>query len=163
MQILMFIRIFEMHRLWKCEYCEYILRQSVQCIVYSGIKVLIEYVPSNCFITRFRAAINVLVGPCCPALLCSLNSDNDCRYSSQTRWRVTLWLSEHRRELAREACLRQLSDDDRLQWNTVRYSTRIRHNATNWRVKVRRKISTKFSYVIFAFADERFCQVLNVF
>ena len=23
----------------------------------------------NCFITRFRAAVSVLVGPCCPALL----------------------------------------------------------------------------------------------
>jgi len=36
---------------------------------------------------------------------------------------VTLQFSEHRRELAREACLRQLSDGDRLQWNKVRYST----------------------------------------
>ena len=27
------------------------------------------YVPSNCFITRFRAAVSVLVRPCCPALL----------------------------------------------------------------------------------------------
>ena len=120
MQILMFIRIFEMHRLWKCEYCEYILRQSVQCIVYSGIKVLIEYVPSNCFITRFRAAINVLVGPCCPALLCSLNSVNDCRYMSQTRWRVTLQLSEHRRELAREACF---ATAIRRRSSTVEYGT----------------------------------------
>jgi len=53
----------------------------------------------------------------------SLNSDNACRYSLQTRWRVTLRLSEHHRELAREACLRQLSDGDRLQWNMVRCST----------------------------------------
>ena len=32
---------------------------------------MIEYVslPSNCFITRFRAAVSDLVGPCCPALL----------------------------------------------------------------------------------------------
>ena len=30
---------------------------------------LIEYVPNNCFITRFRAAVSVLVWPCCPALL----------------------------------------------------------------------------------------------
>jgi len=29
---------------------------------------VIEYVPSNCFITRFRAAVSVLVG-CCPAVL----------------------------------------------------------------------------------------------
>ena len=29
----------------------------------------IEYVPSNCFITRFDAAVSVLVGPRCPALL----------------------------------------------------------------------------------------------
>jgi len=42
-----------------------------------------------------------------------MNSDNACRYSLQTRWRVTLRFSEHRRELAREACLRQLSDADR--------------------------------------------------
>ena len=26
-------------------------------------------VPSNCFIKRFRTAVSVLVGPCCPALL----------------------------------------------------------------------------------------------
>jgi len=45
------------------------------------------------------------------------------RNSSQARWRVTLRFSEHRRELAREACLRQLSYGDRLQWNMVRYST----------------------------------------
>jgi len=30
---------------------------------------VVEYVPSNCFIERFRAAVSVLVGPCCPALL----------------------------------------------------------------------------------------------
>ena len=30
---------------------------------------MIEYVPSNCFITRFGAAVSVLVGHCCPALL----------------------------------------------------------------------------------------------
>ena len=29
---------------------------------------MIEHVPSNCFITRFRAAVSVLVGPRCPAL-----------------------------------------------------------------------------------------------
>jgi len=34
-----------------------------------------------------------------------------------------LRLSEHRRELAREACLRQLPDGDRLQWYMTRYST----------------------------------------
>ena len=28
-----------------------------------------SYVPSNCFIERLRAAVSVLVGPCCPALL----------------------------------------------------------------------------------------------
>jgi len=28
-----------------------------------------KYVHSNCSITRFRAAVSVLVGPCCPALL----------------------------------------------------------------------------------------------
>ena len=30
---------------------------------------MVEYVPSNSFIERFRAAVSVLVGPCCPALL----------------------------------------------------------------------------------------------
>jgi len=30
---------------------------------------VVEYVHSNCFIKRFRAAVSVLVGPCCPALL----------------------------------------------------------------------------------------------
>jgi len=30
---------------------------------------VIEYVPSNCFIQYFRAAVSVVVGPCCPALL----------------------------------------------------------------------------------------------
>ena len=28
-----------------------------------------QYAPSNCFIKRFRTAVSVLVGPCCPALL----------------------------------------------------------------------------------------------
>jgi len=49
----------------------------------------------------------------------SLNSD----IRRKTRWRVRLRFSEHRRELAREACLRQLSDGDRLQWNITRYTT----------------------------------------
>ena len=30
---------------------------------------MIEYVPGNCFITRFKAVVSALVGPCCPALL----------------------------------------------------------------------------------------------
>ena len=30
---------------------------------------MIEDVLSDCFITRFRAAVSVVVGPCCPALL----------------------------------------------------------------------------------------------
>ena len=32
---------------------------------------MVEYIPNNCFIrrTRFSAAVSVLVGPCCPALL----------------------------------------------------------------------------------------------
>jgi len=29
----------------------------------------------NCFITRFRAAVSVLVGPCCPALLNYIDVD----------------------------------------------------------------------------------------
>jgi len=36
---------------------------------------VIEYVPSNCFITRFRAAVSVLVGPCCPTLLNCVDVD----------------------------------------------------------------------------------------
>jgi len=34
-----------------------------------------ENVPSNCFITRFTAAVSVLVGPCCPALLNCMDAD----------------------------------------------------------------------------------------
>jgi len=36
-----------------------------------------EYVglPSNCFITRFRAAVNVLARSCCPALLNCVDVD----------------------------------------------------------------------------------------
>jgi len=30
---------------------------------------VVEYASSNCFIERFRAAVSVLVGPCCPALI----------------------------------------------------------------------------------------------
>ena len=30
---------------------------------------MIDYVPSDCFITRFRTAVSVLVRSCCPALL----------------------------------------------------------------------------------------------
>ena len=30
---------------------------------------MIDFVPSNCFITRFGAAVSVLVRPCCPAVL----------------------------------------------------------------------------------------------
>ena len=36
---------------------------------------MIEYVPSNCFITCFRAAVGVLVGPCCPAVLNCIDVD----------------------------------------------------------------------------------------
>jgi len=53
----------------------------------------------------------------------SLNSGNARRYSSQAGWRVMQRLSEHRRELVREECLRQLPGGDRLQWNVIRYST----------------------------------------
>jgi len=53
----------------------------------------------------------------------SLNSGNARRYSSQARCRVLPRVSEHRRELVREACLRQLPGGDRLQWNVVRYYT----------------------------------------
>ena len=31
--------------------------------------------PSNCFIKRFRAAVSVLVGPCCPAHLNCIDVD----------------------------------------------------------------------------------------
>jgi len=36
---------------------------------------VVEYVPSNCFIQRFRAAVSVLVGPCCPTLLNCIDVD----------------------------------------------------------------------------------------
>ena len=36
---------------------------------------MIGYVPSNCFVTRFRAAVSVVVGPCCPALLNCIDVD----------------------------------------------------------------------------------------
>jgi len=35
----------------------------------------LEYVPNNCFITRFRAAVSVVVGRCCPALLNCIDVD----------------------------------------------------------------------------------------
>jgi len=34
-----------------------------------------ECVPGNFFITRFRTAVSVLVGPCCPALLNYIDVD----------------------------------------------------------------------------------------
>jgi len=36
---------------------------------------VIEYLPSNCFIKCIRAAVSVLVGPCCPALLNCIDAD----------------------------------------------------------------------------------------
>jgi len=36
---------------------------------------VIEYVPNNCFIKHARAAISVLVGPCCSALLNCIDAD----------------------------------------------------------------------------------------
>jgi len=36
---------------------------------------VVEYVPSNCFIKRFRAVVSVVVGPCCPALLNCIDVD----------------------------------------------------------------------------------------
>ena len=36
---------------------------------------MVEYVHSNCFTERFRAAVSVLVGPCCPALLNCIDVD----------------------------------------------------------------------------------------
>jgi len=36
---------------------------------------VVEYVPSNCFVKRFRAAVSVLVGPSCPALLNYIDVD----------------------------------------------------------------------------------------
>jgi len=35
----------------------------------------LEYVRNNCFITRLRAAVSVLVGPCCPAVLNCIDVD----------------------------------------------------------------------------------------
>jgi len=37
--------------------------------------LLIEYVPINCFIKRFRAAVIVLYRPCCPAVLNCIDVD----------------------------------------------------------------------------------------
>jgi len=34
-----------------------------------------EYVPSNSFIKRLRAAVSVVVGPCCPAPLNCIDVD----------------------------------------------------------------------------------------
>ena len=36
---------------------------------------MVEYVPSNCFIQRFRAPVSVLVRPCSPALLNCIDVD----------------------------------------------------------------------------------------
>ena len=36
---------------------------------------MVEYVPSNCFIKRFRAAVSVHVGRCYPALLNCIDVD----------------------------------------------------------------------------------------
>jgi len=36
---------------------------------------MVEYVPSNCFIQRFRAPVSVLVRPCYPALLNCIDVD----------------------------------------------------------------------------------------
>jgi len=36
---------------------------------------VIEHVPNNCYTERFRAAVSVLVGPCCPALLNYIDVD----------------------------------------------------------------------------------------
>ena len=44
------------------------------CVLYYFTCVL-EYVPSNCFIKRFRAAVSVLAGPCCPHLLSCIDTD----------------------------------------------------------------------------------------
>jgi len=65
----------------------------------------------------------------------SLNSDNACRYSSHTCWCVMLWLSEHRRELACESCLRRRP-------STVEYGTlfHCRHNAADGSVDIGHEI-----------------------
>jgi len=42
------------------------------CLVFLVCNIficVIEYAPSDCFIGRFRAAVSVLIEPCCPALL----------------------------------------------------------------------------------------------
>jgi len=36
---------------------------------------VVEYLLNNYFIKRFRAAVSVLVGPCCPALLNCVDVD----------------------------------------------------------------------------------------
>jgi len=47
---------------------------------------MVEYVPSNCFIKRFRAAVSVLVGPWCPALLICIGVGVHCCIG-QIKWR----------------------------------------------------------------------------
>jgi len=36
---------------------------------------VVEYISCNCFIKHFKAAVNVLFGPCCPALLTCIDVD----------------------------------------------------------------------------------------
>jgi len=56
------------NRFEKTDFSSYLI-----CLLY--FTCVIEYVPSNCFITRFRAAVSILVGPCCPALLNCIDVD----------------------------------------------------------------------------------------
>jgi len=44
------------------------------------IRIIVEYVPSNCFVQRLRSAVSVLVGPCCPALLNCIDVDVHSAY-----------------------------------------------------------------------------------
>jgi len=53
-----------------------------------NILCVIEYAPSDCFIERFRAAVSVLIGPCCPALLESYSCKGAyCCIIGQIKWR----------------------------------------------------------------------------
>ena len=66
------------------------------------------------------------------------------------RWLVTLRFSEHRRELAREACLRQLGLYTRRRPSTVVYDPlyHCRHNARDRSIKVGREIKT-YNFISF--------------
>ena len=59
-------------------YC-FVLRLELLFVMVM-IRIIVEYVPSNCFVQRLRSAVSVLVGPCCPALLNCIDVDVHSAY-----------------------------------------------------------------------------------